>query len=277
MEAYFEAKARLFTADLSVRGAVNRDTPEGRRLLKLAPIPCLTFGAQRGADVRAEDIRVTASGVAFRVGRLHVESRLRGSFNVSNCLAALSAARQVGIDDADIVRGIASLDGVPGRLEPVEAGQPFSVLVDYAHTPDSIDNVLRVARELTEGQLIVVFGCGGDRDRVKRPMMGEAAARLATLTIITSDNPRSEDPQAIIDQIEPGARRGGGRYSVEPDRRAAIHMALAAARPGDVVVIAGKGHETGQQFRDHAIPFDDRIVAREELEVLSAGSWKSLP
>jgi len=203
---------------------------------------------------------------------VRIDSRLRGLYNVSNCLGAMAAARAVGIDDEAIAAGIAELAGVPGRLEPVEAGQPFNVLVDYAHTPDSLENVLRATRTLASGRVIVVFGCGGDRDRGKRPLMGEVATHLADLTILTSDNPRSEDPAAIISEIEPGARAGGGAYRVEPDRRAAIRTALEEARAGDVVVIAGKGHETGQEFRDRTIPFDDRTVAREELRALSPRS-----
>jgi UDP-N-acetylmuramoyl-L-alanyl-D-glutamate--2,6-diaminopimelate ligase len=204
------------------------------------------------------------------VDGLAVRSPLRGEFNVSNCLAALAASRQVGIADAHAARGIAELRGVPGRMEPVEAGQPFEVLVDYAHTPDSLDNVLRAARPLAgEHRVIAVFGCGGDRDRGKRPLMGEAATRLADLSVLTSDNPRSEDPEAIVREIETGARSGAGRYAVEVDRRRAIRLSLEEAGPGDVVIIAGKGHETGQEFADRTIPFDDRIVAREELEALS--------
>jgi UDP-N-acetylmuramoyl-L-alanyl-D-glutamate--2,6-diaminopimelate ligase len=164
------------------------------------------------------------------------------------------------------------VEGVPGRLEPVEGGQDFLVVVDYAHTPDSIENVLRAARRLGEGadgRVIVVFGCGGDRDRTKRPLMGRAATSIADLSVVTSDNPRSEDPDAIIRQIVPGARQGGGRFVVEPDRRAAIRLAVEEARAGDVVVIAGKGHETGQELADRTIPFDDRLVAAEELRELS--------
>jgi UDP-N-acetylmuramoyl-L-alanyl-D-glutamate--2,6-diaminopimelate ligase len=194
---------------------------------------------------------------------------------VENCIAAYAAAHLVGIEAPAIVEGIASLHGVPGRLEPVEAGQEFLVVVDYAHTPDSLDNVLRAARPLAAGdggRVIVAFGCGGDRDRGKRPLMGEACTRLADLTIVTSDNPRSEDPLAIIAEIEPGAARGGGRYVVEPDRRAAIALAVASASPGDVVVIAGKGHETGQEFADRTIDFDDRVIAAEELRSLLGAS-----
>ncbi len=265
--AYFDAKARLFSPDLAERAAINHDSPEGRTLA--GRIPTLTFGLSEGADLRATDVRVGANGLSFRADGVEVRSRLRGAFNVSNCLAALAACRQVGIDGRDAATGIASLAGVPGRMEPVECGQPFEVLVDYAHTPDSLENVLRAARPLAGShRVITVFGCGGDRDRGKRPLMGEAATRLADLSIVTSDNPRSEDPEAILREIEVGTRRGGGGYTVVVDRRAAIRLALAEAEAGDVVVIAGKGHETGQEFAERTIPFDDRVVAREELEAM---------
>jgi UDP-N-acetylmuramoyl-L-alanyl-D-glutamate--2,6-diaminopimelate ligase len=273
IEEYYRAKALLFTPEMSDRAAVNVDTPEGRRLREEigGALPTLTYGTSADADVRAADVEVRADGLAFRVRGREVQSPLRGAFNVHNCLAALAAARQLGIEDDVAIRGVAALRGVPGRFEPVEAGQPFQVLVDYAHTPDSVENVLRAARRLAgEGRVVVVLGCGGDRDRGKRPLMGEAATRLADLSVITSDNPRSEDPLAIIGEIDSGARRGGGRYIVEADRRAAIRLALREARRGDVVVIAGKGHETGQEFADRIIPFDDRIVARAELDLLQA-------
>jgi UDP-N-acetylmuramoyl-L-alanyl-D-glutamate--2,6-diaminopimelate ligase len=272
MEAYFAAKARLFTPELSRTAALNVDSPEGRvlaqRLAGRSDVPVLTFGSGADAGLRATDVQLTAAGLAFAVDGLRITSPLVGAFNVSNCLAALAAARLVGIDDDPIVEGLASLAGVPGRVEPVDAGQPFSVLVDYAHSPDSLDIVLRTVRELTERRVIAVFGCGGDRDRGKRPLMGEAVTRRADLAVITSDNPRSEDPDAIIAEIVPGARRGGGAFVVEPDRRAAIRLAVREARPGDVVVVAGKGHEQGQEFADVTLPFSDRDVAREELESL---------
>ncbi|HEX2026101.1 MAG TPA: cyanophycin synthetase, partial [Actinomycetota bacterium] len=224
-------------------------------------------------DVLGPDVEVRGEGIRFRVGSLAIRSPLRGAFNVHNCLAALAAARQVGLSGEAAARGIASLEGVPGRVEPVDAGQPFQVLVDYAHTPDSLENVLRAARPMAgDHRVIVVFGCGGDRDRGKRPLMGAVATSLADRTFVTSDNPRSEDPLAIIREIEPGARRGGGPYTVEPDRRAAIRLAVEEADPGDVVVVAGKGHETGQEFADRVIPFDDRIVVREELEAAGLGA-----
>ncbi len=271
LEEYFGAKARLFTPEMSDHGATNFDSPEGRRLLG-AMIPMTSYGLEQGADVRAEDVSTDARGLSFRVGDVEVRARLRGRFNVYNCLSAFTAAGLVGIDHPDIARGIGDLPGVPGRLEPVEEGQDFLVLVDYAHTPDSLENVLLAARPLAEsggGRVLVAFGCGGDRDTGKRPLMGEACTRLADLTIVTSDNPRSEDPLDIIREIEPGARRGGGRYVVEPDRRAAIGLAMREAGPGDVVILAGKGHETGQEFeRGRTVPFDDRVVAAEELRAL---------
>ena len=267
MEEYFEAKARLFSPELSERAVVNLDSPQGRRLLR-SDLPTVTFGKGPGADVRATDVRVTRFGISFSVDELEVRSSLRGGFNVENCLGALATARALGIPDDVSAQGIADVRGVPGRLEAVEEGQDFLVVVDYAHTPDGVDNVLRAARRLAPGRLIVVLGCGGDRDRTKRPLMGRAATSLADLSVITSDNPRSEDPLAIIGEIEPGAKEGGGRYVIEPERRAAIKLALSEAGDGDCVVIAGKGHETGQEFVDHRVPFDDRVVAAEEIRSL---------
>ena len=268
IDEYFAAKARLFTPELSDRAVVNNDSPEGRRLIGQIEIPSVTFGLDQGSDLRARDVELSTSGIGFTVEGRRYRSQLRGTFNVYNCLGALAAAREVGIDGEAVEQGLAALAGVPGRLEAVEAGQPFTVLVDYAHTPDSLENVLMAARGLTAGRLVVVFGCGGDRDRGKRPLMGEVATRLADLSILTSDNPRSEEPVEIISEIETGARRGGAPFVVEPDRRAAIRSALEEARPGDVVLIAGKGHETGQEFRDRTIPFDDRVVAAEEIAAL---------
>jgi UDP-N-acetylmuramoyl-L-alanyl-D-glutamate--2,6-diaminopimelate ligase len=256
VEEYFRAKALLFTPEMAQRAVVNADSSEGRRLLG-SSVPTLTYGLESDADLRAVDVETTERGIAFRVN------------NVYNCLAAFSAARTVGIEDDTAAAGLAAVQGVPGRLEAIEEGQGFLVVVDYAHTPDSLENVLAAVRPLGS-RVIVTFGCGGDRDRAKRPMMGEVATRLADLTVITSDNPRTEDPLAIIAEIEPGARAGGGRYVVEPDRTAAIRVALAEARPGDVVVIAGKGHETGQEFEDHTIPFDDRVVARDAIRELAS-------
>jgi UDP-N-acetylmuramoyl-L-alanyl-D-glutamate--2,6-diaminopimelate ligase len=275
MEAYFASKARLFTPAFADSAVIDVDGDWGERMLASADaagVPTTPIGTSERAAVRAVNVRTTIAGAAFRVGELRVESPLRGAFNVANCLAALAAARALGIGEEAIARGIASVHDVPGRMESVDEGQGFLVLVDYAHTPDGVDNVLRAARSLATGRVIGVLGCGGDRDRAKRPLMGRAATSRADLTVITSDNPRSEDPMAIIEEMEPGAREGGGEFEVEADRRSAIRIALGRAHAGDVVVIAGKGHETGQEFAERTIPFDDRVVAAEELRALGRDS-----
>jgi len=265
MESYFAAKASLFTEDRTAHALLNLDDDWGRRLLDV-PVPVTTFGLDPGADVRAEDVRVSVDGLRFRVSGREVTSPLRGAFNVSNCLATIASSAVLGVHADDAIRGLAEAGQVSGRMEPVDAGQDFLAVVDYAHTPDSIRTVLAAARPLATGRVIVVFGCGGDRDRAKRFPMGAAATEGADLTVITTDNPRSEDPNDIITEVERGAADGGGRYVVEPDRRAAIRLALHEARPGDVVVVAGKGHEVEQEVAGGFVPFDDRVVVREELE-----------
>ena len=271
MEAYFEAKALLFRDDLSARAAINVDDAYGRRLASGAGIPVVTFGFAEDAAVRVTGVEMDASGSTVRIETGERARTLRvpipARYNISNALGVVAAAQALGVDLDPVADGIASMHGVPGRLERVDEGQDFAVLVDYAHTPDSLEGVLRAARELVPGgaRLIVVFGCGGDRDRGKRPLMGRAGVSLADHAIITSDNPRSEDPLSIIEQIEEGARAAGRPFASIPDRRDAIAAAIAEARAGDVVVIAGKGHETGQEFTDRTIPFDDRLVAREVL------------
>src|SRR5581483_8019722 len=206
------------------------------------------------------------SGSHFRAGSLELTTKLPGRFNVENVLAAVALARLLGVEDAAIAAGIAAVPGVPGRFETVDEGQPFTVVVDYSHKPDALENVLMTARDLTRNRLIVVFGCGGDRDRAKRPLMGRIASELADVVIVTSDNPRTEDPVAIIAEVLAGADDA----EAEPDRRLAIEQALSLATDGDVVVIAGKGHEQGQEFADRTFPFDDREVARETLRRLGA-------
>jgi UDP-N-acetylmuramoyl-L-alanyl-D-glutamate--2,6-diaminopimelate ligase len=259
MEAYFAAKRRLFDAP-GLR-VVNLDDSYGRRIA--AEVECTTYAIDRDADYRARDVEFDFTGSRFSCrtpdGELELRSPLPGLFNVQNVLAAVAATRSLGVEAV-------SLEGfgrVPGRFEPVDEGQGFGVLVDYAHTPDSLENVLRAARELTGGRLHVVFGAGGDRDRGKRPLMGRAARELADRVLVTSDNPRSEPPDAIIDEIMAGAGPAAER---ETDRRAAIERAIEAAEAGDVVVIAGKGHEQGQEFEGgRKEPFDDRDVARTAL------------
>jgi UDP-N-acetylmuramoyl-L-alanyl-D-glutamate--2,6-diaminopimelate ligase len=255
-ERYYEAKRRLFVRDLPP-AAVNVGDEWGRRLA----------GELRG---RTELITYGFSGDAdLQPGGLDTHTRLRGRFNVENALCAIALARLVGVGDDAIVEGLSSLAGVPGRFEQVDEGQPFTVIVDYSHKPEALENVLETARELATGRVICVFGAGGDRDRSKRPVMGEIAARLADVAILTSDNPRSEDPQAIAEEVAAGAPAD---LTVELDRRRAIEAAVELARPGDVVVIAGKGHEQGQEIAGEVHPFDDRQVAREALRELGAAA-----
>ena len=270
MEDYFDAKRLLFTPEHARRAVVNADDPWSRRLLEAPAIPTTSYGIENEADVRAAEVSVDGSGSTAIVDGVLVRTALRGRFNVDNVLAALVAARAVGIGLDVGVRGIAEVRSVPGRMEPVDAGQDFTVVVDYAHTPDSIHSVLRGARGSADGRVIVVFGCGGDRDRAKRPMMGRAAAEDADLVIVTTDNPRSEDPDAIIDEITSGIPAVAATI-VEPDRAAAIERAIDDARPGDVVVVAGKGHETTQEIDGRFVPFDDREVARAALARRSSG------
>ena len=273
MEAYFAAKAQLFTPGFSPAGVINVDDPWGARLASQAQIPITTVssGGAPAADVVATDVRTSATGSAVTVrirGRsFQVEVGLPGRFNVSNALLVLAASDVLGIETAVAAEALRTPPLVPGRMERVDEGQPFTVLVDYAHTPDSLQRVLEATREMTGGgRVIVVVGCGGERDRQKRPAMGAAAAAGADLAIFTNDNPRSEEPDVILEAIAQGARTvTDGQWSIEPDRRTAIQQALRTAGPGDAVVIAGKGHETGQQLGDRTIAFDDREVARTLL------------
>jgi UDP-N-acetylmuramoyl-L-alanyl-D-glutamate--2,6-diaminopimelate ligase len=272
MEDYFAAKRLLFASPLTAARVVNVDDAYGRRLAEEFP-EAATFAIDRDADYRAVDVHGGLSGSAFTArtpdGELPVTLSLPGRFNVLNALGAWAAARALGVAPEAIAAALADAAGVPGRFEPVVEGQPFAVLVDYSHTPDSLENALLAARELTDGRVIVVFGAGGDRDRGKRPLMGEAAARLADVALVTSDNPRSEDPEAIIAAILAGAT-GPATVEADPDRRASIARAVALAEPGDVVVIAGKGHERGQEFAGgRKEPFDDVAVARDALRALA--------
>jgi UDP-N-acetylmuramoyl-L-alanyl-D-glutamate--2,6-diaminopimelate ligase len=285
MEEYFRSKRLLFEMGPGA-AIVNVDDPYGQRLAEeFEPVTFSAAGVD--ADLVARDVALYARGAKFTVARLPtgrkvksdstfrpvggdlgVETRLPGDFNVANALGAFAAALSLGVEPDVAAKGLANAAAPPGRFEPIDEGQPFAVLVDYAHTPDSLENVLRAARRLGEGRVISVFGAGGDRDRGKRPLMGRAGAELSDLAIITSDNPRSEDPEAIVAEVAAGAADEGG-VEREVDRRAAIARALGEARPGDTVVIAGKGHEQGQELENgRKIPFDDRDVAREELRRL---------
>lgn len=266
MDAYWQAKRRLFT-ELEPRvSIVNVDDPRGAELA--SDIPGVTTVSVDGpADWTVSAVEVGPGGSSFRLtcsdGGFDVVSRLPGLFNVRNSVEAVAAVASLGYDTADALEVLSGLIGVPGRLEPVDLGQGFAVLVDYAHTPDSLENVLATARAVTDGRVICVVGCGGDRDRGKRPLMGGIAAELADVAILTSDNPRSEDPEAILAEMAAGA---GGRCELVLDRREAIGRAVDSAQPGDVVLIAGKGHEQGQEFENgRVLPFDDRDVAAEAL------------
>jgi UDP-N-acetylmuramoyl-L-alanyl-D-glutamate--2,6-diaminopimelate ligase len=252
MESYFEAKRRLFVAEPPPVAVLNVGDEYGRRLAQELP-EAITFSA---ADAGALD---------------GVKLGLRGRFNVENALGALFAARALGIDDDAMRRGLESVRGVPGRFESVEAGQPFHVIVDYAHKPGALENVLVAARDLAAAgnRVICVIGAGGDRDRAKRPIMGRLASQLADVTIVTSDNPRSEDPEAIAAEIVAGA---DGEVELELDRAAAIARAIELAEPGDVVLVAGKGAEPGQELADRTVPFDDREAAKEALKALGAST-----
>ncbi len=267
MESYFDAKASLFTPDRCAHAVINVDDDWGRRLAEKVEIPWEPYSL---ADVTDIDVSATSAGCRWDGVELRVP--LGGLFNLSNAVAASVAARALDVEHDAIVSGLAAADPVPGRFEPVEAGQPFRVIVDYAHTPDGLEQVLRAARELAgSNAVVVVFGSGGDRDPSKRAPMGEVASRLADRVVLTSDNPRGEDPDTIIDAIRRGINEPSS-VQIQPDRRRAIELALTGARPGDIVVIAGKGHETTQTIGDDVIPFDDRSVAADLLEATWSGS-----
>ncbi len=273
MEAYFEAKLRLFES-LAPGGiaVVNGDDPAGIRIGQMTRAKVLSYGLGAGCEVRAANIRTRLEGTHFTLsspwGTAEVRLRLIGLFNVYNSLTAVTSALALGLSLKQIEEILPAIPPVRGRFETVSAGQDFTVVVDYAHTPDGLSNVLKAARALSPRKLIVVFGCGGDRDRTKRSLMGREAATLADLPIVTSDNPRTEDPLGIIREIEKGVEGRGVEYLVEPDRREAIRLALSRAVSGDLVLIAGKGHEDYQIFRERTIHFDDAEVVRE---ILSGG------
>jgi UDP-N-acetylmuramoyl-L-alanyl-D-glutamate--2,6-diaminopimelate ligase len=274
IDAYLAAKERLFTPAFTARAVVGIDDEHGRRLAqraRTAGLEVSTFAVDGEADVFVTDVALDARSTAFTIvdgrDRHRVHTPLVGKFNVANALAAFATARAGGFDTDAIVAALADPPVIPGRLEPVETGQPFLVFVDYAHTPDALSAVLGATRAFVQpgGRLLVVFGCGGDRDRSKRPVMGAVAAERSDLAYLTSDNSRSEEPEAIARDVLAGAGTAGALV-IELDRRQAIRRALRDARPGDVVVIAGKGHESGQTANGVTVPFDDRVVAREELE-----------
>ncbi|MBX3286357.1 MAG: UDP-N-acetylmuramoyl-L-alanyl-D-glutamate--2,6-diaminopimelate ligase [Actinobacteria bacterium] len=266
MAAYFAAKARLFEPELADVAVVNLDDPHGRLLRDAARLRSVGYEL---AD--AEDLELGPAGSTFTWRGARVHLGLAGRFNVANALAAATAAGELGVHPDQVAAGLAAAGPVPGRFERIDAGQPFLAVVDFAHTPDGLEQLLLAGRELAEGgRLLVVFGAGGDRDATKRPAMGEAAARLADVVVLTSDNPRHEDPAAIISEVHRGME-DTTHVHIEPDRRAAIAWAVGRSRPGDVLVVAGKGHETTQTVGDDVRPFDDREVLRAELVAAGHG------
>lgn len=266
MEAYFQAKARLFEPGVAEQAVVNTDDPHGRLLLDAAQIPTVGYSLD---DVTDLHLGLDHSDFTWRDHRIHLP--VGGRFNVANAVGAATAASLVGATPEDVAAGLAAVESIAGRFQVIDLRAPYTVVVDFAHTPDGLAHVLEAAREVAGSHRVhVVFGCGGDKDRSKRPAMGEVADRLADRVILTSDNPRSEDPQAIIDEALAGITRSDD-VVVEPDRRAAIAAALAAAREGDLVIIAGKGHEQYQEVAGRQFPFDDRQVVREEFDRLHGG------
>ncbi len=270
LEAYFAAKRRFFLEG-DAPAAINIDDPYGRRLLaelrERGRDELVTFGLSPEADISPTELDLSARGASFRAGGLELRTSLLGAFNVENVLAAVAGARLLGVTDDAIAAGVTALESVPGRMEPIDEGQPFSVFVDYAHKPEALEAVLRTARMLTEKRVLCVFGCGGDTYRGKRPLMGEIASRLSDHVILTTDDPRDEDPRAIVEAIA----AGGEPDEVELDRRRAIERAVELARPGDVVLVAGRGHQTERMLAGGRTErFDDRDVVRD---VLRRSGW----
>ncbi len=279
MESYFESKLRLFTeypktSPKQFAASINLDDTYGRRLADASSGRVLTYGIQSAADIRAENVRIGPSEVRFQArmptGKFDARLVLGGAFQAYNALAAIGIGIGFGIAPDVIAEGLSSLKAVPGRFESVPTGRGFHVVVDYAHTPDGLANLVSSARRLNPARIILVFGCGGNRDRTKRPIMGRTAAAQTEIAVVTSDNPRHEEPQSIIDEILTGMQNATARVLVEPDRRAAISLAIGEARDGDIVLIAGKGHEDYQIVGDSVLSFDDRLVARDILAAVGA-------
>jgi len=278
-ENYLSAKTKLFTSLGAMprkgkrlrRAVLNGDDPSAGKIQEQTPVEALLYGLSVHCQVRAREVRVARTGVSFLLdtpeGTLPLSLRTTGLFSVYNALAATSVGLLHGLEPSEIKATLEAVPGIPGRFEPVDAGQDFTVIVDYAHTPDGLENVLRAIREFATARVITVFGCGGERDRGKRPLMGEVAGNWSDYCIITSDNPRGEDPQQIIGEVLPGIARSklGGNAEVLPDRADAISRAIRLAGQGDVLLIAGKGHETSQIFNGYSVPFDDRAVAAEVI------------
>jgi len=266
-ENYFNAKAKLF--DLCKIGKANIDDEYGRRLIEMKKCPMQSFGIDNIADIKAKEIIIQPDGTSFKVdipnGNIDLHVQIPGKFSVYNSLSAISACLEFNVSNDDVIKGLSNLK-VSGRAETVKTNGDYTVMVDYAHSPDSLKNILETVKGYAHGRIVVIFGCGGDRDRTKRPIMGQIAGELADFTVITSDNPRTEEPEAIISEVEEGIKRTKGEYIIISDRKKAIEYAIKNAIEKDIIVIAGKGHETYQIFKDKTIHFDDREVAREAIK-----------
>lgn len=270
MQHYFDTKKSFFTGGLVKNAALNADDDSTSRIIKDLKIPHSSFGICTNADIFARDIEISENGVDFMLSLWNehvypVHLHMMGMFNVYNALAATAGALILGIEPETICRGLESLKRVPGRAEVLDTATPFKVILDYSHSPDAMENILRTARDFTRNRVIIVFGCGGDRDHGKRPLMGAVAGRLADYAILTSDNPRSEDPMDILNAIEAGIRTTEGAYEVCENRRLAIARALSIATNGDVVILAGKGHEIYQEIKGIKKSFDEKQIVRELL------------
>jgi len=275
MENYFETKKKFFTTGMVRNATVNVDEETSAGVLSAIEIPCLTYGICAPADLFARDIEITEDGVSFELQlqgmhNVQVNLMMTGMFNVYNAMAAASCAMVLGMSAEDIKAGLEGMPSVPGRIEMLPTGTPYRVILDYSHVPDALENILTTVRQFAKARVIALFGCGGDRDQGKRPMMGEIGGRLADLSILTSDNPRTEDPMKILAAIEKGIKPTGGKYVVIENRRAAIRYALEIAEAGDIIVLAGKGHETYQEINGVKNPFDEKVVVQELLEELRA-------
>ncbi len=273
MENYFQTKKSFFMHGQVLNAALNADEETSAHIIEDIKVPYLTFGISANADLFARDIEISENGVTFKiqlrgVEEMDVSMQMTGMFNVYNALAAASLAMIMGVDRESIREGLYGVRAVPGRIEMLDTGTPFKVILDYSHSPDALENILRNVRMFTKKRLIVLFGCGGDRDHGKRPIMGEIGGRLADFSILTSDNPRTENPDAILDAIEEGMRLTAGKYTIIENRREAIRYALQMGREGDVIILAGKGHETYQEVMGVKKPFDEKVVVAELLEEL---------
>lgn len=277
MENYLEAKRAFFTRGMVRNAAINADEETSARIMEGMTIPHITYGIAQRVDLFARDIEITENGVTFLtrlqgLSAIAINLKLTGMFNVYNALAAASCAMILGIPEQDIELGLEGVQGVPGRIEMLPTGTPYKVILDYSHVPEALKNILMTVREFARGRVIALFGCGGDRDQGKRPIMGEIGGELADFCILTSDNPRSEDPMKILAMIEEGIKPTGKPYIVIENRREAIRYALNMGRDGDIIVLAGKGHETYQEIMGVKRPFDEKVVVQELLEEMHAGT-----